>query len=123
MSNLLSPKSLVRFCQGAIINLRPTSLNICTGYLPFCGSNCEQHGAVILHNWLPCAIQSCGTQALTVPFCYLGTGRKSYVPYYICKNLFSVIHPINRSGRLAGERIILGWIFLFPFFGDSFQCT
>lgn len=52
-----------------IINSLPTSLNICTGYLPFYGSNCGLKGAAILHNWLPCAIQSCGQQALAVPFC------------------------------------------------------
>lgn len=49
--------------------MRPTVLNICTGYLPFCGSNCGLKGAAILHNWLPCAIQDCGSQALAVPFC------------------------------------------------------
>ena len=32
--------------------------------------NCGLKGAAILHNWLPCAIQSCGTQALAVPFCF-----------------------------------------------------
>ncbi len=55
--------------KSAILNLRPTVLNICTGYLPFCGSNCGLKGAAILHNWLPCAIQDCGSQALAVPFC------------------------------------------------------
>lgn len=64
---------LVRYCQGAIMNLRPTVLNTCTGYLPFYGSNCGLKGAAILHNWLPCAIQYCGSQALAVPFCILGT--------------------------------------------------
>lgn len=52
-----------------IINLRPISSSTCTGYLPFYGSNCGLKGAAILHNWLPCAIQACGTQALAVPFC------------------------------------------------------
>lgn len=61
---------LVKFYRDSIINLRPTSLNICTGYLPFYGSNCGLKGAAILHNWLPCAVQSCGTQALAVPFCF-----------------------------------------------------
>lgn len=50
--------------------LRPTVLNTCTGYLPFYGSNCGLKGAAILHNWLPCAIQYCGSQALAVPFCF-----------------------------------------------------
>lgn len=55
--------------KSDILNLRPISLRICTGYLPFYGSNCGLKGAAILHNWLPCAIQACGTQALAVPFC------------------------------------------------------
>lgn len=55
--------------KSAILNLRPISLSTCTGYLPFYGSNCGLKGAAILHNWLPCAIQACGTQALAVPFC------------------------------------------------------
>ncbi len=67
---------LVRFCQDAIITMRPTSQSICTGYLPFYGSRCEQRGATILRIWLPCAIQTCGTQALVVPLFYYGDANK-----------------------------------------------
>lgn len=71
---------LVRVCQSDIIKLRPTSLNICTGYLPFMAPG-ELKGAAILRIWLPCAIQTCGTQALAVPFSYYrDSGYNNYDP-------------------------------------------
>lgn len=79
MNKPLTP--LVRVLQGAIMNVLPTSLNKCTGYLPFYGSNCGLKGAAILHNWLPCAIQSCGQQALAVPFCFIGTAPSQHYDY------------------------------------------
>lgn len=69
---------LVKDCQRSIIKVLPTSLNKCTGYLPFYGSNCGLKGAAILHNWLPCAIQSCGQQALAVPFCIFTATENDY---------------------------------------------
>ncbi len=42
---------LVRVLHSAILNLRPTSLNISTGVIAFYGSNCGLKGAAILHNW------------------------------------------------------------------------
>jgi hypothetical protein len=66
------------FMKSAILNLRPISSSTCTGYLPFYGSNCGLKGAAILHNWLPCAIQACGTQALAVPFCISACNMKSF---------------------------------------------
>jgi hypothetical protein len=72
---------LVSFCQGAIMKLRPVSLNKYTGYLPSLGSRCEQRGATILHIWLPCVTQTYGTQALVVPLFYFGTAVSHHNDY------------------------------------------
>lgn len=97
-----TPNPLVRFCQGGILNLRPTVLNTCTGYLPFYGSNCGLKGAAILHNWLPCAIQYCGSQALAVPFCF-GTEQGHSAHYDYTQ---STIRPRTRNRCEARGREI-----------------
>lgn len=88
LNNLHLEINIAKKCHSGILNMRPIGLNKCTGYLPFCGSNCELKGVTILRNWLPCAIQSCGTQALVIPFSFLnikGTlpGRRPFLIFKI----------------------------------------
>lgn len=67
-SRVLPKLGLSGYFRFANLNMRPISLNKCTRYLPFLAPG-EQKGATILRIWLPCAVQTCGTQALVVPFC------------------------------------------------------
>lgn len=95
-----------------IINSLPTSLNICTGYLPFYGSNCGLKGAAILHNWLPCAIQSCGQQALAVPFCISACDMKTFRERL--NNNFEADPILQKRIMITlgiGTLILLVWIF------------
>ncbi len=97
--------------KSDILNLRPIVSNICTGYLPFYGSNCVLKGAAILHNWLPCAIQDCGSQALAVPFCISACNMNLREKL---NNNFEA-DPVLRK-RIAitlgvGTLILLVWIF------------
>lgn len=52
-----------------MINMRPIVSSKDTRSLPFFRPNCGLKGASDRHNWLPRAIQYCGTPAPDVPFC------------------------------------------------------
>ncbi len=68
---------LVRVLQGAIIKLRPTSLNISTGYLPFLAPG-EQRGATILRIWGALCISDLWDAGSGRPSLSL-VGRRAYI--------------------------------------------
>ncbi len=56
--------------SSVILTLRPIVFELLhRGSFASCSTNCAQQGAAVLHNWLPRAIQYCGSQATAVPFC------------------------------------------------------
>lgn len=81
---------------GIIISATHSRLNNCARQFASCSTNCAQQGAAVLHNWLPRAIQYCGSQATAVPFCVANY-------YQSAKNVWKRHHHNIKQSRLSAR--------------------
>jgi hypothetical protein len=79
-----------------IITLRPIVLNVGTRSTLLFKSNCGLKGASDRHNWLPCAIQDCGTPAPDVPFCVADLST-----LLLASNNYMEKEYVGRNGKIV----------------------
>jgi hypothetical protein len=110
------------------MNLRPTSLNKCTGYLPFFGSNCELKGVTILRNWVALCNSSLWDAGSGHPFqLFVCKGTlPEWRPFLVCRQ---AIH-MNKNKTIKKFVMLLGILLVIKFahldavlVGENFTMT